>query len=435
MTQEGEKEPESPGGTPASGSGTSEIGAILALRYEVVRELGRGGMGVVYLCRDLVTGERVALKRLRSPEETKRSRPEEQLVVPAGGARGRGARPPGDRACARLRHARRRLALPRDGRAPWAERPRVDAHDDAPLVGHLGDRRSGARRARARARARSHPRRSQAVQRDARSRVDCARTARLRPRPRARLAPRSSGTTRGSTARRAPEPARALGGGDGRAGSRPSRSASSRRTSGRRPISTRSAASSTASSPARRSSKGTRRTFFARTSGTRSRRRDSRKACRPGSAPFVVRLLAKKPWHRLEFAADARRAWLVFRPTHSPTLEETVGGPITSRPAPPSQPAAVAAARSLAAGIMSMRPSPMIARERRTAAGHAGRRRGLRGHRRAASAARAHRRGRGRQEPPRRVAQRAGARDGARWSRCARATAVRRRRSTASPAR
>jgi hypothetical protein len=56
----------------------SEIGAILAQRYEVVRELGRGGMGVVYLCRDLVTEERVALKRLRSPEEAKGpTRPEE----------------------------------------------------------------------------------------------------------------------------------------------------------------------------------------------------------------------------------------------------------------------------------------------------------------------------------------------------------------------
>src|SRR5258706_15245845 len=56
----------------------SEIGAILALRYEVIRELGRGGMGVVYLCRDVVTSERVALKRLRSPDEAKGSRPEEQ---------------------------------------------------------------------------------------------------------------------------------------------------------------------------------------------------------------------------------------------------------------------------------------------------------------------------------------------------------------------
>src|ERR1700728_2262596 len=56
----------------------SDIGSILAHRYEVVRELGRGGMGFVYLCRDTVTSERVALKRLRSPEETKGpARPEE----------------------------------------------------------------------------------------------------------------------------------------------------------------------------------------------------------------------------------------------------------------------------------------------------------------------------------------------------------------------
>jgi serine/threonine protein kinase/tetratricopeptide (TPR) repeat protein len=47
----------------------SEIGTVLAQRYEVVRELGRGGMGVVYLCKDAVTGDRVALKRLRTPEK------------------------------------------------------------------------------------------------------------------------------------------------------------------------------------------------------------------------------------------------------------------------------------------------------------------------------------------------------------------------------
>ncbi len=54
----------------------SEIGTLLGQRYEVVRELGRGGMGVVYLCRDVVTGDRVALKRLRSPEKGE-ARPEE----------------------------------------------------------------------------------------------------------------------------------------------------------------------------------------------------------------------------------------------------------------------------------------------------------------------------------------------------------------------
>jgi len=40
---------------------------ILAGRYQIRRELGRGGMGVVYLCRDLVADERVALKLLSRP--------------------------------------------------------------------------------------------------------------------------------------------------------------------------------------------------------------------------------------------------------------------------------------------------------------------------------------------------------------------------------
>ena len=68
MTTVGQKE--------VVGAGPSEVGTVLATRYEVVRELGRGGMGVVYLCRDVVTGDRVALKRLRSPEKGE-TRPEE----------------------------------------------------------------------------------------------------------------------------------------------------------------------------------------------------------------------------------------------------------------------------------------------------------------------------------------------------------------------
>ncbi|HEY4120329.1 MAG TPA: protein kinase, partial [Byssovorax sp.] len=40
---------------------------VLAGRYQVRRELGRGGMGVVYLCRDMVCDERVALKLLARP--------------------------------------------------------------------------------------------------------------------------------------------------------------------------------------------------------------------------------------------------------------------------------------------------------------------------------------------------------------------------------
>ncbi len=62
---------------PVSAEPKSEIGSLLAGRYEVVRELGKGGMGVVYLCRDLATTERVALKRLRVPEDKTQQRQEE----------------------------------------------------------------------------------------------------------------------------------------------------------------------------------------------------------------------------------------------------------------------------------------------------------------------------------------------------------------------
>ncbi len=51
-------------------------GTVLAGRYQVRRELGRGGMGMVYLCRDLALDERVALKLFGRPGEA--TRPEDQ---------------------------------------------------------------------------------------------------------------------------------------------------------------------------------------------------------------------------------------------------------------------------------------------------------------------------------------------------------------------
>src|SRR5580698_2964757 len=75
--EDGHRASDTPKGKKAQ-PGAGDVGSILAQRYEVVRELGRGGMGVVYLCRDTVTGERVALKRLRPPEDAKApARPEE----------------------------------------------------------------------------------------------------------------------------------------------------------------------------------------------------------------------------------------------------------------------------------------------------------------------------------------------------------------------
>ena len=125
-----------------------------------------------------------------------------------------------------------------------------------------------------------------------------------------------------------------------------------------------------------------------------------------------MRLLAKKPWHRFEFAADARRAWMQFRPAHAPTLEETVAAHVRAPAAPPRRSRrGRSAARSLAAGIARRsarrRWSPAT-----TSGGSCWRSwtRSCARDGRAAPAGRAHRGGRRRQEPPRRVALRGGPR-------------------------
>lgn len=61
------------------------VGSILANRYQIRRELGRGGMGYVYLCRDLVLDERVALKLM--PKSKMRAQSRSRQTKRSGGKR------------------------------------------------------------------------------------------------------------------------------------------------------------------------------------------------------------------------------------------------------------------------------------------------------------------------------------------------------------
>ena len=87
----------------------------------------------------------------------------------------------------------------------------------------------------------------------------------------------------------------------------------------------------------------------------------------PEVAQFVMRLMAKRPWHRYEFAAEARRAWRKFAPTGSATTTPLPMG------APRTVPAHVASTSSADAfgmdaqqvsttGLLGLRPSPFVAR-------------------------------------------------------------------------
>ena len=88
-----------------------------------------------------------------------------------------------------------------------------------------------------------------------------------------------------------------------------------------------------------------------------------------GAAEFVRRCLAKRPWHRYRLAADARAAWNELRPLgdlrwNAPNVrigsEDQDPALVSLRPTPSSN----AANLSLTPGILSLRPTPLVGRQR-----------------------------------------------------------------------
>src|SRR5271156_3546811 len=346
MTQQGEKGQESPSvPPPPPASSASEIGAILALRYEVVRELGRGGMGVVYLCKDMVTNERVALKRLRSPEESKgAARTEESWWFHQEA-----------RAVASLDHPAvvraRDFGTLADG-SPYLVMdalPGRSVHEwmhtttlPWSVIWAIVDQGlAGLAHAHARGVIHGDLKPSNLM-------LDLASTSRG---PRVYILDLGLAWLRqqrhDSRLDGSPAPELALHAGAGTVG-------------WVAPEQIRKLAPHVG--PATdlyalgcivyRILTG-KEVFEGNAQDVlRAHKRNPVPPPRlpegvpMGVAHYVVRLLAKKPWQRWEFAADARRAWMLYRPAHAPTLEETVTGPATSRPTAPTEPAAVVAARS-----------------------------------------------------------------------------------------
>ncbi|MCL2777572.1 MAG: protein kinase [Polyangiaceae bacterium] len=362
---QGQKAPKSADDAKASEKKTSEIGTILANRYEVIQELGRGGMGVVYLCKDSVSRERVALKRLRPPEEAKAARADECWWFHQEA-----------RAVASLEHPAlvraRDFGILHDG-SPYLVMdvlPGRSVHEwmhtttmPWPVIWALVDQvLAGLAHAHARHVIHGDLKPSNVM-------LDLASTGKG---PRAYVLDLGLAWLResrhDSRLHGTPEPELAVHAGAGTVG-------------WVAPEQIRKQA--TLVGPATdlyalgcivyRVLTG--KEVFEGTTQEVLRAHKRVPVARPllpegvpsQVAIFIQRLLAKKPWHRFELAADARRVWAQFRPRHSPTLEETVASTPAAPPEPSSTPdvgRALAAAKSLAPGLLSLRPSPMVARDR-----------------------------------------------------------------------
>jgi serine/threonine protein kinase/tetratricopeptide (TPR) repeat protein len=345
--------------------GTSEIGSLLAGRYEVVRELGKGGMGVVYLCRDLATGERVALKRLRIPEDKSAQRQEETFWFHQEA-----------RAVASLEHPAivraRDFGQLADG-SPYLVMdvlPGRSVHEwmyttkmPFSLVWALVDQvLAGLAHAHARGVIHGDLKPSNVMlevagaSKGPRAYILDLGLAWLR---RPRHDPRLDG---------APAPEASMHSGAGTVG-------------WVAPEQIRRAATLVGAATdlyalgcivyrvlvGKEVFEGNAQEVLRAHKRTPVPPLDLPSDVPPGVSAYVQRLLAKKPWHRFEYAADARRAWAAFKPAHSQAMEEVVASAPSVRVAPASsRPAlgnAVAAAQSLTPGLLSLRPSPMIARD------------------------------------------------------------------------
>ncbi|MDX2153641.1 MAG: serine/threonine-protein kinase, partial [Bryobacteraceae bacterium] len=96
---------------------------LTGTRYRLISELGRGGMGIVYLCEDTVLGREVALKVLDDPAEALTlARLEHPGVIPVHDA---GVLPDGRRFYAMKRVAGERLDRHLEGVPSLAARMRI----------------------------------------------------------------------------------------------------------------------------------------------------------------------------------------------------------------------------------------------------------------------------------------------------------------------